>query len=394
MSSLPLPPAHIAVVGTGVVGLAAALGCARQGHAVTLIGPEPKAPPADARERFDERIYAISPGAQRLLEELRIWGRLDAARSCAVRRMQVWGDDGGQLQFDARRAGVERLATICEEDRLLEALWLGVSLTPGVDALAQEFAGAQFEAGRVRLHLRDGSPAVCDLLLGADGRASAVRAAAGIGAQSTPYGHTAIVANFRCERAHQDIARQWFTGTEGVVALLPLPGRHVSLVWSAPPVLAAELEALAPGDFAERVARRSGGALGALEAIGGRRAFTLQRLVVERLVRPGVALLGDAAHVVHPLAGQGLNLGLQDLSEFLRQLQAREPWRALGDPVWLRRYERARAEPVALMRHAVGGLARLFAAPGSGVRRLRNAGMSAVDALAPLKQALVRHAMG
>jgi ubiquinone biosynthesis UbiH/UbiF/VisC/COQ6 family hydroxylase len=203
-----------------------------------------------------------------------------------------------------------------------------------------------------------------------------------------------LVANFTCERPHHGVAYQWFTGEEGIVALLPMPGNRVSLVWSAPPSVACQFDSLTAEEFAGRVARRSAYAVGDLAPLGQRQAFALNRIVVDRLVRPNLALLGDAAHVVHPLAGQGLNLGLQDVSDFLRLLQAREPWRALGDWVWLRRYERARAEPIALMRGTVGGLAQLFGSEDRRVRRLRNLGLSTVNALTPLKHALIRHAMG
>jgi ubiquinone biosynthesis UbiH/UbiF/VisC/COQ6 family hydroxylase len=383
----------IAVVGTGVVGLATALGCAQLGIAVALIGPAPRSGGA-GELLFDPRIYAISQAARGLLTEQRVWSRVDPERSCAVSRMKVFGDSGGALRFDARAAGVERLATICEESQLLQALWLGCSMAPGITHHAQGFAAAQFDADPVRLRLQDGTELECALLLGADGKASSVRAAAGIGAQTVSYGHTAFVANFSCELAHQGVAYQWFTGDEGIVALLPLPGKRVSLVWSAPPTLLAEFEGLTAEAFAGRVARRSAYAFGDLAPLGQRHAFALQRVVVDRLVGPGVALLGDAAHVVHPLAGQGLNLGLQDVAEFLRLMQAREPWRGLADRVWLRRYERARAEPIALMRGTVGALAQLFGSQDVRVRRLRNLGLSAVDALAPLKHALIRHAMG
>jgi len=386
--------AKIAVVGTGVVGLAAALGCAQRGLQVTLIGAAPRpflSAPGEAR--FDSRIYALSQASCELLAQLRVWSQIDPARICAIARMRVFGDDGGKLQFDAYAAGVERLATICEESQLLQALWLGCTMAPGIEHVSRDFDAAAFDADAVRLRLADGASIECALLLGADGKRSSVRAAAGINARETTYGHTAFVANFDCERSHHGTAYQWFTDA-GIVALLPLPGDCVSLVWSAPNALAPELASLSAGEFAAQVVQRSRNTLGSLAMIGGKYAFALDRIAVDRLVRPGAALLGDAAHVVHPLAGQGLNLGLQDVSEFLRLLAAREPWRELGDLVWLRRYERARAEPIGLMRGTVDGLARLFDLPDARVRRLRNVGMSAVNALAPVKHALVRHALG
>ena len=388
------------VVGTGVVGLATALGCAQRGVQVKLVGPAPSSAATvsggealEGGSAYDARIYAISGGARGLLEAQKVWSQVDPGRICAVERMRVFGDDGGQLHFDAHSAGVVRLATICEERELLRALWLGCSMLPNIEHLTQTFDSTGFEPGLTRVGLVDGTTIPCALLLGADGKRSSVRAAAGIGAQVTSYGHTAFVANFACERAHHGTAYQWFTD-EGIVALLPLPGELVSLVWSAPHALAPELAAASASEFADRVAQKSAHTLGALQMLGGKHAFALDRVVVDRLVCPNVALLGDAAHVVHPLAGQGLNLGLQDVSEFLSLLTAREPWRDLGDEVWLRRYERARAEPIALMRGTVGGLARLFAVQDTAARRLRNIGMSAVNAMTPVKTALIRHALG
>jgi 2-polyprenyl-6-methoxyphenol hydroxylase-like FAD-dependent oxidoreductase len=189
------------------------------------------------------------------------------------------------------------------------------------------------------------------------------------------------------------VAWQWFDPAEGVIALLPLPGDYVSLVWSAPRQLADALVADAP-NLAARLASRAAPCLGVLAAAGPAQAFPLRRLSVDRLVGSRMALVGDAAHVVHPLAGQGLNLGLADVSELLRVLAGRESWRDLGDAVLLRRYERSRAEPVALMRLATHGLARLFARDDAVSREVRNLGLAAVNAVAPLKNALIRHAAG
>jgi ubiquinone biosynthesis UbiH/UbiF/VisC/COQ6 family hydroxylase len=194
-------------------------------------------------------------------------------------------------------------------------------------------------------------------------------------------------------------AWQWFTD-EGVVALLPLPGAHVSLVWSAPAELAHELAALSSDQLASRVTERclsaggESGAVGPLTAIGPAHTFPLRQVAVSRLIGPRLALVGDAAHVVHPLAGQGLNLGLQDTALLLDVVRAREPFRDPGDEAVLRRYERGRAEALGLMRFTTDALAQLFAFDDPLVRRLRNAGLAAVNRLSPLKNALIRRALG
>jgi 2-polyprenyl-6-methoxyphenol hydroxylase-like FAD-dependent oxidoreductase len=165
-------------------------------------------------------------------------------------------------------------------------------------------------------------------------------------------------------------------------------------VWSAPETLAAELLALEAEAFAHRVTARTGGLLGMLNPLGPARGFPLRLLKVAHLVGPRVALVGDAAHVVHPLAGQGLNLGLADVSELLAVLAGREAFRDTGDPVLLRRYARRRAEPIGLMRVTTDGLARLFGIDDPMARRLRNGGLSLVNRITPLKRALIRHALG
>jgi ubiquinone biosynthesis UbiH/UbiF/VisC/COQ6 family hydroxylase len=383
----------VAVVGTGVVGLAAALGCAQQGLKVALIGPAAREHAPRDGASFDVRIYAIAPGATALLAQLGVWNKIDAARICRVERMRVFGDAGEALTFDAYSAAVERLATIVEESELLRVLRAACDYQPAIRRESAPMSALHVGADAARVELDDGCTVEARVVVGADGAQSAVRAAIGANADVHDYHQQGVVANFACERPHQDTAFQWFTD-EGVLALLPLPRQHVSMVWSAPDGLAAQLMQLAPEALAARVAQRSAHALGALVPAGAAHAFALRRIRVDRLVAPRVALVGDAAHVVHPLAGQGLNLGLADVSEWLRVLAAREPFRDPGDLVLLRRYERARAEPLALMRWTTDGLSRLFATDDPWVRRLRNTGLAAVDRIAPLKRALIRHALG
>jgi 2-polyprenylphenol 6-hydroxylase len=383
----------VAVVGTGVVGLAVALGCVQQGLRVALVGPAPRRwiPSQDAP--FDPRVYALAPASIELLEVLRAWPHADSERLQPVARMRIFGDDGGELNFTAYAAAIERLATIVEESELLRILWLACGFAPALVHVEAPFEALAVGIDAAALRLGGGRSLRAALVLGADGKASAVRAAAGLNATERPHGQTAVVAHFSCEQPHRAVAHQWFTD-EGIVALLPMPGDRVSLVWSAPEALAGELMALDAAGLSARVAARTSSQLGALQRLGASHAFALRDLRVDRVVAPRVALLGDAAHVVHPLAGQGLNLGLQDVSSLLDVLRAREPWRDVGDLPLLRRHERARAEPVGAMRWTVNSLSRLFFAPDPALRWLRNRGLGMVEAAGPLKSALVRRAIG
>jgi 2-polyprenylphenol 6-hydroxylase len=386
-------PFDVVVVGTGVVGLSAALGCSQLGLRVALIGPAPrlKVPTADAP--FDPRVYALASASIDLLERVRAWPQIDRARTQPVVQMCIEGDAGGSLSFDAYSAAVDRLATIVEECELLRALWMACGFAPALSHVDEPFEALDVGAESAHVRLAGGRTLECRLVLGADGRNSPVRAAAGFNAVETPYQQTAMVANFRCAQPHRGVAYQWFT-EEGVVALLPLPGQHVSLVWSAPQQLASQLLEMDAGRMAARVTTRTQGRLGDLSRLGQAHGFILSDLRVDRVVAERLALLGDSAHVVHPLAGQGLNLGLQDAAQLLQVLSARESWRDPGDRMLLRRHERARAEPVDSMRLTVNSLARLFGTQDPAVRWVRNRGLDWVQALPMLKNLLIRRAMG
>jgi ubiquinone biosynthesis UbiH/UbiF/VisC/COQ6 family hydroxylase len=238
----------------------------------------------------------------------------------------------------------------------------------------------------------DGTAIGAALVTGADGANSFVRQSAGIEATEREYGQAALVANFRCEKPHRNVAYQWFQGGP-VLALLPLPGAYASMVWSLPAPEAERIAALEPPQLAIEVERASHSLLGALEAVSPVRSFPLRRLAAKRLVASRVALVGDAAHVVHPLAGQGLNLGLQDARELAKVLKEREPARDMGDYRLLRRYERRRAEPLLAMDTVVSGLFALYGARNSMIARLRNAGLNLTDRLPVLKNVLMRQAM-
>ena len=344
------------------------------------------APEAAGTDRFDVRVYALSPGNVDFLRRLGAWEAI-LPRATPVHAMRIFGDDGhATLEFSAYEAGVEALAWIVEDSALQRALWHGLT------ASARRCNALELHAHEARVTLDDGTSLDARLVVGADGAQSFVREKAGIAAREGDFEQAAVVANFRCEKPHGHTAFQWFQGGP-VLALLPLPGDQVSMVWSLPAAEAARMSALAPTGLADEVSQASHRVLGALAPASAVRAFPLRRLSARRLVAARVALVGDAGHVVHPLAGQGLNLGLQDVRVLAEVLATREPGRDPGDYRLLRRYERRRAEPILAMDAVISGLFALYGVRNRGIGRLRNAGLNLTDRVPVLKNILIRQAM-
>lgn len=386
---MPAMDADLAIVGAGLAG--AALARAARGLNVVLVAEKAAAPTPPG---FDSRVYAITPGNAAFLAGLGVWQRLDPARVTPVRAMRVFGDaTRAEVAFDAYRAGVAELAWIVEDGALQAALWDAQESAESERVIVPErLERLDVAADCARLRLSGGGSLQARLVVGADGAQSLVRDQAGIAFTDAAYAQRAVVANFSCERAHRNTAFQWFQGGP-VLALLPLPGDHVSMVWSTGEEEAERLLALTPQALCGAVAAASGQALGELGLVTPARAFPLHRLSARRMVAPRVALVGDAAHVIHPLAGQGANLGLQDARELAAVLAAREPGRDPGDLRLLRRYERARAADVHAMDATVHGLFRLFGAQTRALATLRNAGLNLTNQLPVIKNLLIRQAM-
>jgi 2-octaprenyl-6-methoxyphenol hydroxylase len=378
---------QIVIVGAGLVGAAAALALGRQGLRVALIERQPPSVPDEA---WDTRIYAITPANQRFLERIGAWQRMDAGRVQPVFRMDVAGDTSGAIRLDAYESGVSHLAAIVESGRLQHALWQAIEADGNV-ALHCPATIASLERGEAftRIALADGSLLEAELVVGADGAASRIREWAGLGSTLTPYGQSGVVANFECERPHRGTAFQWFFDSD-ILAWLPLTRNCMSMVWSTRTAHADELVALDAAELVAKVQAAGHDRLGTLRLLTPAAAFPLRLIRVEAAVAPGVALIGDAAHGVHPLAGQGVNLGFGD-AEALVEVLAQHRRTHLGDVRILQAYARQRAEPVQRMQALSHGLHHLFA--DSRAAWLRNAGMTIVNQLPPLKAALVREAM-
>lgn len=385
---------EILVCGSGIAGLAMALGLARKGFDATLLGPPPPRPALGADD-YHPRVYAISLASRRLLESLGVWQLMEARRVTPVEAMEVHGDTGGTVTLHAWQASQEHLAWIIESGEMERVLQQAIQVY-GLRWWQEKLTALE---GRVAC-TDQGRRLPFELLVGADGARSQVRRFAGISHESKPYGDTGVVAHLHAELPHQNVAVQWFTG-DSILALLPMPdtadGHQVSMVWSLREQAAAELMAMEPearAAFLEaRLAAATGGRLGQLRLRSTPFAFPL---FLERsgMVAPGVALVSDAAHRVHPLAGQGLNLGLGDVQELLRVLVDKENFRSPGDERVLNRYRRARAQPLLAMSAATDGLHRLFAAQAAPVVALRNLGMQAVDRLPMVKRFLIGGAAG
>jgi 2-octaprenylphenol hydroxylase len=392
----------VVVVGRGAVGAAAALGIAQTGLRTAWVGPA--APDSTPDVGWDVRVFALSPGTRDLLRALRVWDEMPRSRIAPVYDMRVYGGpgmDAPELHLDAYTGRVDALAWIVENRSLVGALGQALRFA-GVTVFEDIVAAMQVSdtpgQGMAVLELGGGRTVSARLVVGADGADSTMRELAGIDVGVRSYGQRGVVANFEATRPHGDTAYQWFGPELGVLALLPLPPEtpdrgRASMVWSASDALADRLMALSPEALAEQVGQASQGVLGRLALITAPRDFPLRRILVPTWVAPRLVLVGDAAHAMHPLAGQGMNAGFSDVAELLSVLRGREPFRDLGDRLLWRRYERARRESVALMQGATDGLQRAFGPLPAPIAGLRDLGWRAVAASGWLRRQLIAQAV-
>ncbi|MEJ8811851.1 FAD-dependent monooxygenase [Variovorax ureilyticus] len=378
---MALPP-EVCIRGAGIVGRTLALLLARERVRVALVAPDTK-PAAE-----DVRAYALNTASKELLESLRAWP--DAAHATAVREMLVYGDEGGRVQFNAAQQKVEALAWIVDVPALERQLADAVRFQPRIEVV--------------------NAPVAAPLTVICEGRMSATREALGVGHEVTRYPQHAIAARIEAERPHDGTARQWFNDKGEVLALLPMADanrpadahaldRSVALVWSVDQHRVPELLAQDAEQFCAGLRETTHDALGALRLASERASWPLQRAIADRWTGrfddgTAWALAGDAAHTVHPLAGQGLNLGLGDAAALAEVIKSRDYWRSVGDPRLLRRYERARRTGVLSMSLATDSLQQLFAHSADPLPALRNWGMRGFDRTRLVKNWIARQAMG
>ncbi len=371
----------ICIRGAGIVGRTLALLLARERLKVALVPA-----PAPVSKAADVRAYALNTASRQLLESLRSWP--DAEHATAVRQMQVQGDQGGAVVFDAGPQGVDALAWIVDVPALEARLAEAVRFQPQVEVVD--------------------APVAAPLTVVCEGRASSTRAEFGARFEVTPYAQHAIATRVRCEHPHGQVARQWFL-PDGILAFLPLDGAEgnsVAVVWSVPQEQVASLMALPPEDFTQALQTASQQVLGTLTLYADRASWPLQLAKADRWCGSTLAagasprnegswvLAGDAAHNVHPLAGQGLNLGLADVQALAEVLRTRDYWRSVADLRLLRRYERERKAALVAMGLATDGLQQLFARQEAPWQALRNWGMKGFERSGPLKDFVTRRAMG
>ena len=386
--------ASIVIVGGGPVGLAFALAASRLSNVdVTVVerGATSAAAPA-SNTIFDHRVYALSPASLDFLAEL---GASPASqRAARVRAMQVWGDDG-KSHLDLAR-GLP-IATIIEHAALMFALEQAVARQNNIRMLRGATLKAIHTVGEVKgnrreLAMADGSILRADLLIGADGSRSQIREWAGISAVTKDYESDGIVANFQAEFAHGDTARQWFAN-DSVLAYLPLPQNQISVVWSVTKAKSDALKALSDDQFCSAVAVAGHHALGRLTLSSSMARFPLARVTAGNWCEAGLALMGDAAHAVHPLAGQGVNLGFADARTLFALLRQRSKFSAIGDMLVLRKYERARREATLALSEVTDKLRALYLSDAKAAGWMRNRGLTLLNLLPQAKAALIDYAI-
>lgn len=382
------------VVGGGMVGAATALALARAGLAVTLVEAREPAP-WHADDEVDLRVVALAPSSAALLHELGVWATVRAARAQPYRHMHVWdAANTAALDFDAAAEGRDALGWIVENRLLQHVLWQALE-TAGVQRLCPlGVNGFEQADGHVHLTLDNGEGLDTRLLVAADGGASPLREQAGIATRGRDYAQRAVVAHVETQQAHENTAWQRFM-PGGVIAFLPLGDGRSSVVWSLPEAEAERMLALDDAAFADAVGVAGDFRLGRITGMSRRAAFPLRLQLARTCQAERMVLVGDAAHVVHPLAGQGVNLGLRDVAELRDTLRAASlAGRDIGSATVLRRYARRRRSANTLDAYSLDALARVFDWRTPPLVGLRGAGLRVLERLPRLRQALSAHAAG
>ena len=402
---------EIIILGGGIVGKTAALAFSQKGlkvlHIATNFGDKSNTNSSSSeKDPWNSRVYAISHSSEQLFKDLQIWQAIDPSRRQAVEQMRIYGDSGQTedgIHFSAFEANLPKLAYIVESQQIEDALDLATTFSKFIVRLEASFESITTDEEQATVKTNLGI-FKAPLVIAADGANSLVRTQVGIEISQDLYEHTAIIGNFACENQHLRTAHQWFLDNGDVLALLPMPNKRVSMVWSTSESNAAKLVDLAKNDselFCETISSQAQGmpleALGKLQLLNQVKTYPLKRQRAQQFIGPNqdpkVVLLGDAAHVMHPLAGQGLNLGLRDIRDLIKTITEKETFRKINDRVLLRRYERTRVADVDAILGVTHHLHRLFMRNDSALKWLRNTGMRLLNQQSNIKKQLIAKAL-
>ncbi len=386
----------VAIVGGGMVGLAVACGLQGSGLRVAVLEQNPPQPlPESAPPAL--RVSAINAASEKLLTRLGVWSSIVANRASCYHGMEVWDKDSfGRIAFDDRSMGYSHLGHIIENDVIHQALWQKAQQCQDVTLMApagvQQVAWGENEAF---LTLKDGGMLTARLVVGADGANSWLREKADIALTSWDYRHHALVATIRTDEPHEAVARQVFHG-DGILAFLPLSDPHLcSIVWSLPPLEAASMQEATEEAFNQALDMAFDNRLGLCHLESERLVFPLTGRYARQFAAHRLALVGDAAHTIHPLAGQGVNLGFMDAAELVNELKRLHgAGKDIGQHLYLRRYERSRKHSAGVMLASMQGFRELFAGTHPAKKLLRDLGLKLADTLPGVKPQLIRQAMG
>ena len=387
----------VVIVGAGLVGLSAAVALHQAGYSVVLVDRQNPTKLASTDDAWDTRIYAVSPRNAQWLATLGVWQWLPPARVCEIQAMDIFGDMSQKpLSLSAADANAENLGFIVESSALMQALLKQIALL-GVptlfDAVCEKVVNSP---AQVALKLSSEQGIESQLLLAADGSQSWVRQQLALPMKQKAYQQTAIVANFKVEKSHENIARQWFLldeeGQSNILAWLPLPEDTMSIVWSVSTKLADSLLKHSDEAFTQQVKLAGNAMLGELKLLNKPIGFPLSLQTTQQFAKDSVILMGDAAHRVHPMAGQGVNLGFRDVMDLMELLQNKHQFQRMNDASLLKQYKRQRKSDVLKMVMLTDGLYQLFGKKNSFIQSVRNWGLSATNHKS-IKKMLVSNAI-